>query len=75
VLGEFEVAEHEQGLLRQAVRAADMCDALQAAAVDVEGPLSTTRLGETRTHPAPVELRAQQLLLARLVVALRVPLG
>jgi hypothetical protein len=52
-----------------------MCDALQAAAVDVEGPLSTTRLGETRTHPAPVELRAQQLLLARLVVALRVPLG
>jgi hypothetical protein len=24
VLGEFEVAEHEQGLLRQAVRAADV---------------------------------------------------
>ncbi|WP_262391383.1 hypothetical protein [Nocardiopsis sp. CNR-923] len=35
----------------------------------------TSRLGETRTHPALVELRNQRILLARLLVALRVPLG
>jgi hypothetical protein len=74
VLADFELAEHEMALLRQAVRVADLCDALQAV-VEAEGPLVTTRLGETRTHPAVVELRNQQLLLARLVVALRVPLG
>jgi hypothetical protein len=68
-LAEFELAEHEMALLRQAVRVADTCEDLQAV-VDAEGPLVGGR-----THPALVELRAQRLLLARLVVALRVPLG
>jgi hypothetical protein len=53
---------------------ADTCETLQPV-VDAEGALSTSRLGEPRAHPALVELRAQQLLLARLIVALRVPLG
>ena len=74
VLDEFELAEHELVLLRQAVRVADTCEALRAV-VDAEGELARSRLGETRAHPALVELRAQQLLLARLIVALRVPLG
>jgi hypothetical protein len=74
VLGEFELAEHELALLRQAVHVADTCEALQGV-VDTKGELSMSRLGETRAHPALVELRAQQLLLARLIVALRVPLG
>jgi hypothetical protein len=43
--------------------------------VDAEGELSISRLGERRAHPALVELRQQQLLLARLIVALRVPMG
>lgn len=69
VLAEYQLEEHELLLLRQAVRVADMCDDLQAL-VDVEGPLR-----EGRAHPALVELRQQRLMLARLVVALRVPMG
>ncbi|HZM40873.1 MAG TPA: hypothetical protein VFB94_17255 [Acidimicrobiales bacterium] len=61
-------------LLRQAIHVADLCASLQGV-VDAEGPLSSNRLGEVKAHPALVELRAQRLLLARLVVALRVPLG
>ena len=74
VLTDFELAEHEMSLLRQAARAADLCEELQRV-VDDEGPLATTRLGETKAHPALVELRQQRIVLARLVVALRVPLG
>ena len=66
--------EHEAVLLARACRVSDVCADLQAV-VDSEGPLVTTRLGEQRTHPALVELRAQGMLLARLIVALRVPLG
>ena len=69
VLADYELAEHELTLLRQAVRVADLCEQLQQQ-VDDEGPL----LGD-RAHPAMVELRQQRILLARLVVALRVPLG
>jgi hypothetical protein len=73
VLGEFTLDEHELSLLRQACRVADMCSDLQAI-VDADGPISSTPSGP-RTHPAVVELRQQRILLARLVVALRVPLG
>ncbi len=69
VLTEFELAEHEMTLLRQAVHVADLCEDLQQR-VDEEGPV----LGD-RAHPALVELRQQRILLARLIVALRVPLG
>ncbi len=69
VLGEFELAEHELALLRQAVHVADVCDVLQRR-VDDDGVLL-----DGRAHPALVELRQQRILLARLVVALRVPLG
>jgi hypothetical protein len=73
VLSEFELAEHEQVLLRQAVRVADLCDQLQAV-VEAEGPVLRVD-GQPRMHPAVVELRQQRIVLARLVVALRVPLG
>jgi hypothetical protein len=69
VLEEFELAEHELALLRQAVHVVDVCDVLQRR-VDDDGVLL-----DGRAHPALVELRAQRILLARLVVALRVPLG
>jgi hypothetical protein len=74
VLTDFELAEHEMSLLRQAARAADLCEQLQKI-VDEQGPLATNRLGDEKPHPALVELRQQRLVLARLIVALRVPLG
>jgi hypothetical protein len=74
ILADNDLSEHELVLLRQAVRVADVCDDLQAV-VDLEGPLTSNRLGERKAHPALIELRAQRLLLARLIVALRVPLG
>ena len=67
VLTGFDLAEHERVLLRQAARVADVCGDLQAI-VDAEGLV----VGD-KVHPALVELRAQRLLLGRLVVALRVP--
>jgi hypothetical protein len=69
VLEEFELAEHELTLLRQAVATADLAETLQAS-VDREGPVVAGR-----TNPALVELRQQRILLARLIVALRVPIG
>src|SRR4051812_28189193 len=73
VLAEFELDEHELTLLRQAAHVADTCDELQARIV-AEGHIVGT--GEqARTHPAVVELRQQRIVLARLIVALRVPLG
>lgn len=69
VLSEYELAEHEQTMLRQAVHVADLCETLQVT-VDREGLFVAGR-----AHPALVELRQQRMLLARLIVALRVPLG
>lgn len=69
VLADFELGEHEMALLRQAVHVADVCEALQGV-IDTDGPLKGGR-----AHPALVELRQQRILLARLVVALRVPMG
>ncbi len=69
VLEGWELQEHELALLRQAVRVVDVCEALHRL-VDDQGPLLADRV-----HPALVELRQQRVLLARLIVALRVPLG
>ena len=69
VVVDFELAEHELALLREAVRVADVCQELPKT-IDAEGVFR-----EQRVHPAVVELRAQRILLARLIVALRVPLS
>jgi hypothetical protein len=69
VVENFVLDEHELVLLRQAVHVADSCDDLQRV-VEAEGPLVGGR-----AHPALVELRQQRIVLARLIVALRVPLG
>lgn len=63
------MAPHELALLAQAAHTADTCEALQALAV-AAGPMDGPRV-----HPALVELRQQRLVLARLIVALRVPMG
>lgn len=69
VLADFELSEPELCLLRQAARTADVCDQLQQL-VHRDGPMV-----DSRANPALVELRQQRILLARLLVALRVPIG
>ena len=69
ILADFDLEEHELALLRQACRVADTCDDLQTL-VDNDGPMVAGR-----THPALTELRQQRITLARLIGALRVPLG
>ncbi|OAA23593.1 hypothetical protein UG55_103527 [Frankia sp. EI5c] len=74
VLDEYDLAEHELSLLRRAVHVADVCADLERIVAD-EGLIIRAQSGDLRTHPAAVELRQQTTLLARLIVALRVPLG
>jgi len=74
VVSAYHLVEHEMALLRQACAVADVCDELRAV-VAAEGAVVVSRLGEQRAHPALVELRQQQLALARLTIALRVPIG
>jgi hypothetical protein len=74
VLRDYELAEHEMLLLREAAFTSDLCEALQAV-IDAEGPTTANHLGGVKMHPALAELRQQRLALARLVVCLRVPLG
>jgi hypothetical protein len=72
ILAGLELDGHELALLRRACHVADRCEALQAV-VDEEGLFATNRLGEVKAHPAVVELRQQELLLAKLLVVLRIP--
>ena len=69
VVSDYDLAEHELAILVQAVHVADVCAELQAL-VDEQGLML-----DGRPHAALVELRLQRILLARLVVALRVPMG
>jgi hypothetical protein len=73
VMTDYELAEHEAALLREAVRVADTCSDLQAR-VGLDGPVLDGKNGPV-PHPALVELRQERVLLSRLLVALRVPIG
>ncbi|MGH3967730.1 MAG: terminase [Mycobacterium sp.] len=72
-VGEYELTEHETGLLLQACRTVDALDALQAR-LDADGPMVESPQG-LRAHPALPELRQQRVALARLVAALGLPTG
>jgi len=72
VLSDYTLAEHEMTLLVQACRIADTCDELQSF-IEKNGALVAGSSGRVRS--AVGELRQQQIALARLVVALRVPIG
>ena len=72
VANNYTLAEHEMTLLVQACRIADTCDDLQAF-IEKNGPLVAGSSGRVRA--AVGELRQQRIALARLVVALRVPIG
>lgn len=72
VLSRYVLDEHEMTLLVQAVRMADTCADLQAF-IDKNGLMVSGSGG--RIRPAVGELRQQRIALARLLVALRVPIG
>jgi hypothetical protein len=72
VLADLDFEDHELAVLRRACHVADRCTALQEV-VDCEGMFAENRLGEQKMHPALIELRQQELLLAKLVAVLRIP--
>lgn len=74
VMDAYELEPHEERLLLQIARAADTLDEL-AAIVAREGHMIAARNGELRAHPALVESRQLAIAYARLVAALRIPLG
>lgn len=73
ILGRYELEEHEIALLTQAVRVADLCADLQSY-IDLNGPMLSGRL-QGRMRPAVAELRQQRIAFARLMAAMRVPIG
>jgi hypothetical protein len=73
VMRDFALDEHETTILREACRTADSLDALQVL-LEAEGLMSETSQGP-RIHPALVELRQQRVTFARLLTALRIPIG
>jgi hypothetical protein len=69
VVGEYELGVHEEVLLVELTRVVDRLDALNAAIVK-DGAL----IG-ARPHPALVEARQLEVVLAKLVAVLRMPAG
>ncbi len=73
VMAVYELEQHELLLLREACRVSDRLDEL-AALVERDGAVVDSPQGE-RAHPALVESRQQQITLARVLAALRLPAG
>lgn len=73
VLDEFDLAEHELALLRQAAETLDAIDRLQAALTDDDVIVSSPQ-GQ-KVNPCLPELRQQRTTFARLIAQLGVPLG
>lgn len=69
----YELEQHEERLLLEACRVTDVLDAL-AALVAVDGLVEAGPHGR-KSHPALVEARMQQVTLAKLFAALRLPDG
>ena len=70
---DYDLEQHELALLIEAVRTVDALDLLDAA-VRSEGAIVDSPQG-SRANPALVEARAQRVVLARLLAALRLPCG
>ncbi|MGW3275905.1 hypothetical protein ACWDFH_31245 [Streptomyces kronopolitis] len=70
----FELDVHEQLLLLQACRTADLLDRLSGEAA--RGPLAVVNgKGDRVANPVVTEHRQQSLVLARLLASLRMPSG
>jgi hypothetical protein len=70
----YELDVHEQLILAQACRTADLLDKLADDLLTVPRTLENVR-GDVVSHPALNEYRQQSLVLARLLAALRLPTG
>jgi hypothetical protein len=68
VVARYELEAHELLLLEQNCRTADLVAELQAR-IDDDGVV----LASGKNHPALAEIRQQRIVLARLLVALRMP--
>ena len=73
VVTDYDLDEHERAVLVEAVRTVDVLDELDAA-VRSEGAIVDGPQG-SRANPAAVEARQQRIVLARLLAALRMPVG
>ena len=71
VLDRYDLAPHEAALLDQAAATLDVIAELQAN-IDAHGALIDVG-GRQRTNPAVSEVRAQRLVLGRLLAALALP--
>ena len=71
VLGDYELAEHEQAVLLQACRTVDILDRLQAVIDD--GQIIVESPQGLKTNPAVVEFRQQAVTLAKCMASLRIP--
>lgn len=74
ILDAYELEDHELALLVEIVRTMALLDRLDEV-VRADGPITYTKDGAPRAHPAAVEARQQRLALARLQGALRLPSG
>lgn len=66
---ELEFDAHEEAIVLEACRTADVIDDL-AAVVEKAGVMSTGSTGQVVVHPAVPELRQQQAALSRLLTSL-----
>jgi hypothetical protein len=72
VLERWKLEPAELALLREVVRVQTRCDVL-AGVVEAEGPVAIGSRGQQVVSPAMVEARQQELVLGRLIAALRLP--
>ncbi len=73
VVTDYDLAEHELAVLTEATRTVDLLDELDAA-IRSEGAIVDSPQGR-RANPAATEARQQRIVLARLLAALRMPVG
>ena len=73
VVTDYDLAEHELAVLTEATRTVDLLDELDAA-IRSEGAIVDSPQGR-RANPAVVEARQSRVVLARLLAALRMPVG
>jgi DNA repair protein RadC len=73
ILGAYELQQHELALLTEAVRLVDELDRLHEIIAHEE--LITVGPHGSKVHPAVTAAKELRICLARIVVALRVPLG
>jgi hypothetical protein len=73
VLSRYVLTAGELAVLEQAARASDLCDRLEKAVRDLPELIAAGHQGQPRPHPLLAALRAEQLLLERLIGGLSLP--